>query len=82
MQRGCRTTQAVEVPPYGECAALGHFERLEHAVSNHQAVVSSGDGGLVRIVVKAAVQPDPELPGQGWWSRCGELHHGQVTGHR
>ena len=43
VQRGCRATQAVQVPPYGECATLGHLERLEHAVSNHQAVISSGD---------------------------------------
>ena len=74
--------QPVQMPPDREGAALGHLERLEHAVSDHQAVVGAGDDGLVRIVVKAAVQPDPELPGQCLRSRCRELHHGQVIGRR
>ena len=55
VQRGRRATQAVQMPPYGKCTTLGHLERLEYAVSDHQAMVSSGDRGLVRIVVKAAV---------------------------
>jgi hypothetical protein len=62
------------VPPYRECATLGHFERLEYAVSNQQAVISSGDGSLLWVVVNAAAQPNPELLGQGWCGRRGEMH--------
>ena len=45
-----------------------------YAVANHEAVVCAGNAGLVWIVVEAAVQPDPELPGQALRNGCGELH--------
>ena len=47
-----------------------------------QAVVSTGDGGLMRIVVESAIQPDPELSGQAMRSGCGELHLVRVSGCR
>jgi hypothetical protein len=56
------------VPPDSKGSAFGHFERLEDTVSNDQAVVHSSNSGLLWIVVKAAVQPDSELPGQAWQS--------------
>ena len=62
------------MPFYGEGATFGHLERLEYAVANHEAVVCAGNAGLVWIVVEAAVQPDPELPGQALRNGCGELH--------
>ena len=73
-QRRRRAIQAIQVPPNGKGAVFSHFERLEHTAADHQTVVCTGDGGLVRILVKAAVQPDSELPGQAVRSGCGELH--------
>ena len=67
------------MPPYGERATFGHFERLEHAVANDEAVVYAGNSGLVWILVEAAVQPDCKLPGQALRSGCGELHPVRLT---
>jgi hypothetical protein len=52
------------MPPYGERATFGHLEGLERPVANDEAMVHTGNGGLVWVLVKAAVQPDRELPGQ------------------
>ena len=68
------------MPPYRKGAAFGDLERLEHAVSHDQAVVSTGNSGLLRIVVKVAVQPDSELSGQTLRNRCGELHADRLSG--
>ena len=73
-QRRRRTGQAFEVPPYSERAPFVHFERLEHPVANDEAMIDTGNRGLLWILVEAAVQPDPELGGQTLRSGCGELH--------
>ena len=67
------------MPPYGECTRLGHLERLEHAVPDYEAVINAGNSSLVWIVIKASVQPDPELPGQLLRSGCGELHRVRLS---
>ena len=67
------------MPPYGERTRFGHLERLEHAVADHEAMINAGNGGLVWVVVKAAVEPDPELPGQLLRSGGGELHRVRLS---
>lgn len=78
-QRCCRAIQAIQVPAYRKSASFRHLQRLEHTVADHQTVVCTGNGGLVRIVVKLAVQPDPELSGEAVRSGCGELHPVRVS---
>ena len=79
-QRCRRAIQSVQVPPYGKGAAFGHLQRLEHTAADHQTVVSTGDSGLVWILVDTAVQPDPELAGQAVRGGCGELHPVRLSG--
>ena len=65
--------------PYGECTTFRHLEGLEHTIANNQAMVGTGDRGLVRIVTKTTVAPDSELSGEELRSGCGELHPVRVT---
>ena len=67
------------MPAYGKRAALGHLEGLEHTIANNQAMVGTGDRGLVRIVTKTTVAPDSKLSGEELRSGCGELHPVRVT---
>ena len=67
------------MPAYGKRAALGHLEGLEHTIANNQAMVGTGNGGLLRIVVKATVAPDSELSREELRSGCGELHPVRVS---
>jgi hypothetical protein len=71
----------MQVSAYRKGTMLGDLKGLEDSIPDQQTVVGGSDSGFVWFVVKATVQPDPDLSRRSFWNGGGELHQVRLSSH-